>query len=300
MSIVTIGVILLALTTMTSLAKDDPLTQLQSHLPRHIHAWSATAEDDFYDADTLFAYINGGAELYRAYNMHRCLSRRYTASQQPAIIVDIFDMGSARDAFGIFTHDTDGEVIDIGQDGRLRAGWLSFWQNRFFVSIYMEEETKAATEAVKALARDIAAKMPAQGQRPALLSKLPSTGLDTTTIRFLHHPVVLNYHYYLADDNILKLTPQTDAVLANYRNGPDKARLLLIRYPSPELAQQGISLFKARYLPEADASGIAQLENGEWAAATATGAYVTVVLESNRKKLLSELLHQTQGSIETP
>jgi len=49
-------------------------------------------------------------------------------------------MGTSEDAFGVFTHDTDGDRIDIGQEARYRPGWLSFWQNRFYVSIYLEKE----------------------------------------------------------------------------------------------------------------------------------------------------------------
>jgi hypothetical protein len=55
--------------------------------------------------------------------------------------------------------------------------------------------------------------------------------LDSENIRYLHHPIVLNYHFYLAEENILNISPQTGAVLANYRRGREKAKLLLVKYP---------------------------------------------------------------------
>jgi len=64
-------------------------------------------------------------------------------------LIDIFDMGSSKDAFGVLTHDTDGDSIAADQDARYCHGWLSFWQQRYFVSIYMEEENPAAEQAVK-------------------------------------------------------------------------------------------------------------------------------------------------------
>ena len=145
--------------------------------------------------------------------MHSCFSRRYTIANGPAMILDIFDMESSQDAFGVFTHDTDGEVIDIGQDGRLRPGWLSFWKSRFFISIYAQDDTEAAQKAIIDLAGRVSAGIPEPGVKPTILSRLPSEGLQSHSIRYLHHPVLLNYHYYLADENILQISDQTGVAL---------------------------------------------------------------------------------------
>lgn len=195
-------------------------------------------EDRFYDEKTIFSYINGGAEVYKAYNMRQCLSRRYTKLEGPSIILDIFDMGSAEDAFGVFTHDTDGKAVDIGQDARFRPGWLSFWKHRYFVSIYAEEDTASAENAVDALGRKVSACIPQKGAKPDILLSLPADGLDVENIRYLHHPVILNYHFYLSDENILNLAAETKAVLANYRTGGQSARLLLISYPDEKKAKK--------------------------------------------------------------
>ena len=137
--------------------------------------------------------------------MQRCLSRRYAAPNRPVIILDIFDMGSSQDAFGVFTHDTDGEAIDVGQNARLRPGWLSFWKFRFFVSIYAEEETEATDMAVRELSKQVAVAIPKEGEKPEILSRLPGEGLQNGSIRYLHHPILLNYNYYLSDENILNI-----------------------------------------------------------------------------------------------
>jgi hypothetical protein len=105
----------------------NTLTKLQSELPLEIMGWKAVSEDRIFDRTTIYSYINGGAEVYKAYDMQSCLSRRYAITGGPDIILDIFDMGSPQNAFGVFTHDTDGKVIDVGQEGRLRPGWLNFW-----------------------------------------------------------------------------------------------------------------------------------------------------------------------------
>jgi hypothetical protein len=275
---------------MTRSSHADSLDHLRTRLPGQVKDWIAEPTDRIYDEKTIFHYINGAGEVYKAYNLHRCLSRRYRNPSGPVIILDIFDMGSSQDAYGVFTHDTDGKVIKIGQDARLRPGWLSFWKHRFFVSIYMEEESAAAEKAVLALGRQVAAGITLAGDRPRLLRQLPSRGLVSDHIRFLHHPIILNYHFYLSDQNILNLSPETDAVLASYRQSNKKARLLLVYYADPETAKKSLTGFLKHYLPDADQTGTARLENGKWASARLKGHLLAAVLEADSRPLTKELL----------
>ena len=284
---------------MTPTAAADSFTNLQARLPKQINNWTADPGDRTFDPTSIFSYINGGAEVYKAYNMRYCFSRRYSTPGGPAIILDIFDMGTSQDAYGVFTHDTDGEALGVGQDARFRPGWLSFWKHRFFVSVYMEEETPAAEKAVKELGRQVAALIPAKGTRPRLLLKLPAQGLDSENIRYLHHPIVLNYHFYLAEENILNISPQTDAVLANYRRGQEKAKLLLVKYPGSEIAARSLSNFLKHYLPDADKSGIALLENGKWAAAKLKERWLAVILEADSRKFAENLLKNVRSGFKT-
>lgn len=275
---------------MTSASRANTLEDLRGCLPGEINGWVKVPEDRIFDEKTIFSYINGGAEVYKAYNMRQCLSRRYTKADGPAIMLDIFDMGSAEDAFGVFTHDTDGKVIDIGQDARFRSGWLSFWKHRYFISIYAEEDTDSAANTVAALGRKVSACIRQKGTKPDILLKLPADGLDSESIRYLHHPTILNYHFYLSDENILNLTPETKAVLASYQTGKETARLLLISYPDIKRAKKSRDLFFKHYLSDADKSGMAVLEDGKWAAASLKNSLLIIVLEADSRQLAEKLL----------
>jgi hypothetical protein len=275
---------------MTSASHANTLEDLRGCLPGEKNGWVKVPEDRIFDEKTIFSYINGGAEVYKAYNMRQCLSRRYTKTDGPAIMLDIFDMGSAEDAFGVFTHDTDGKVIDIGQDARFRSGWLSFWKHRYFISIYAEEDTDSAANTVAALGRKVSACIRQKGTKPDILLKLPADGLDSESIRYLHHPTILNYHFYLSDENILNLTPETKAVLASYQTGKETARLLLISYPDIKRAKKSRDLFLKHYLSDADKSGMAVLEDGKWAAASLKNSLLIIVLEADSRQLAEKLL----------
>jgi hypothetical protein len=183
-------------------------------------------------------------------------------------------------------------VVDLGQDGRWRSGWLNFWKDRFFVSIYTEEETIAAQKAVKALGKQVDALVPSRGTRPKIILQLPPKGLNAESIRYLHHPVILNYHYYISDENLLHLSPQTDAVLVQYQQDDGLALILLVSYPDPEAATKAYSSFNRHYLSNADENGMVLLENRKWSASKIKGQLLVIVLESD-SRLLAESLMQT-------
>ena len=270
----------------------EQLDLLSATLPRQTGMWTAEPKDRMYDAETIFSYIDGAGEVYRAYNMRSCLSRRYTSPNGPAIVLDIFDMGTSEDAFGVFTHDRDGRPVEVGQGGLYRPGWLSFWKGRFFVSIYAEEETEAAKETMSKLSRGVAALIRDQGPEPDILLKLPQQGLQSRSIRYLHHHTLLNYHFYLADENILNLGQQTDAVLAVYNRSGKRARLLLVLYPSKEKAAEAHKSLIHNYLPEAKSTKAVLLEDGKWSAAGLNNRFLTVVLEADTRPLAENLLRE--------
>jgi hypothetical protein len=270
----------------------EPLEVLHGVLPGQIMGWTAEPEDRYFDKETIFDYINGAGEVYRAYNLQRCLSRRYTTPKGPPIVLDIFYMGSSEDAFGVFTHDQDGEVLDVGQGALYRYGWLSFWKDRFFVSIYAEEETAAAEEAVRGLGKLVASLITTQGPKPRILLRLPPEGLQPNSIRYLHHYIILNYHFYLSDENILDLGPHTDAVLAGYQRGKKHARILLVIYPDEKKTAEALASFLRHYLPEAKSRDPVLLENGKWSTAAQKRKLLAVVLEADTRQFAKDILNE--------
>lgn len=287
-----IAVLILAALAFLMVEKShaDPLRDLQQNLPNRILAWTVEEKDRLYDRVTIFDYINGAGEVYLSYNMEKCLSRQFTIKNGPTIVLDIFDMGSSEEAFGIFTHDQDGDPLPLGQGALYRPGWLSFWKDRFFVSIYAEEETVDAENAVRELGKTVASRIKSLGQRPGILLRLPKEGLRPKSIRYFHDHDLLNFHFYLSDENILNLGSETKAVLAEYRRGKEDAWLLLVTYPNREKGEKALASVRELYLPGSDPGGMARLENGKWSALSLKGNLLAFVLESDNPGLVENLL----------
>ena len=215
----------------------DELDLVATALPSEIAGWRALGGDQVYDTETIFQYIDGHAEVYLAYGMKRCLARRYSGpSGEPDIVLDLFELASAADAYGVFTHNRDGDEVDVGQGALLRTGWLSFWKGRWFGSVYSEGESGPAYDAVIAVARGAADAIAEEGEVPALVSELPVEGLDVRSVRFLHTQEILNGVVYLGFENVLRFGPEIDAVLGRYEREDGNAWLLLVNYPDVETA----------------------------------------------------------------
>jgi hypothetical protein len=122
------------------------------------------------------------------------------------------------------------------------------------------------------------------------MATLPAAGLVPDTVRYLHHPVILNYHYYVSDENILQINPRTEAVLADYERSGGRALLLLAAYPDASTAQQALTRFFGHFLPDAAEDGFALMENKKWSTATRRDNMLAVVLESDSRQLAADLL----------
>ena len=270
---------------------------LAAFVPAEIQGW-AVEEDQSFNPETIFNYIDGAGEVYRSYNFRRLFARRMTRAGRPALIVDLFDMGSAADAFGVFSHDVEGEEARIGQGSTYQGGLLSFWKDRYFVSVYAEEETEETRTAVYGLAGKVAAAIPGVGAMPELVAALPGESLDPRSVRYFHNHLVLNIHYFVSQDNILRLDQKTEAVMGLYGEKGSLGRLLIARYPDADLAREALSSFYRAYLPEGKETRAVRTENRKWTAARLLWDRVAIVFDAPTETEAGILLARTGPSQE--
>jgi hypothetical protein len=265
-------------------------------LPEKVGEWRATSEMESYDTETIYGYIDGHAEVYMAYGFQRCLSRRYRGpSGEAEIVVDVFEMASSDDAFGVFTHDLDGEPATIGHDGLYRYGWLSFWKGHWFVSVYAADETDASRSGVFELGRAVAGRIEDEADRPALVRRLPDDGLDRRSVRFLRSEQILRTHLYLGEDPIFGLGPDTAAVLARFKRDGWSAHAAVVEFPAEDGAVASMSMFADRFLGGSRAGEPVEDRAGRWYGARRDGRRLAAVIAAGSEELAAALLGELTG-----
>ncbi len=258
-------------------------TPIHNFLPKNIPGWKTSEAAKLYSDEEIFDYMNGAGEIYRAYNFKDLLVQRYINKQQQEILVEVFDMQSSEDAFGVFTHTQGGrKEVNIGQGSEYQRGLLCFWKERYFICIRVENETPYLKKTVLDIGKKISKSIKGKGNKPALLQFLSEYKYDERTLRYFHKYEILNIHFYVADENILFLDESTNGILVYHKN--EKSRLLLLQYPSEEKATIAYQNFIKHYLPEAGSVGFLQTENGKWTISEKVKNYIFIVFDAIDKK----------------
>jgi hypothetical protein len=256
---------------------------------------SATA----YDEKTIFRYMDGAAEVYLSFDFRSLLVARYPGPDGDTLTVELYDMGSSTEAFGIFSRNRSGEDRGIGQGSEYRSGYLLFWKDRVLGTVWTSVETERSREGVLDLGRAIAKRIPKEGPLPDILGLLPTANRDPRSVRYFHKHTDLNEHYFLSDDNILGLGTDTEAALASYAFPPAEPLLLVVRYPDEARAASAEARLRETFLLGAGPSGVARLEDGSCAGAGRTGRRLLLVLDApdteTAERFLADARALTQG-----
>ncbi len=249
--------------------------------------WKKAGSPAVYTAENLSNYIDGGAELYISYNFQNALSLKYVSNANEEITLDIFDMGSSPDAFGVFAHTR--ETIDsrVGQGCEYAAGLLTFWKDRYYVSILAYPETPEKKETVFKLGRAIAGLIKTEGAPPPIISLLPRENLIAESVHYFHHSIWLNSFYFVANENILNIGNDTPAALGKYRHPAGIFFLLLVQYPDEKRAAAGQEQFLRKFLA---GSQVQQQKDGRWAGCQLQGSLFSAVLHAPDVQAVQVLL----------
>ncbi|MFW6107350.1 MAG: DUF6599 family protein [bacterium] len=263
--------------------------------PSEVDGWHTEGAMQTYGRDTVFEYMDGAGELYLAYDFRRVRVQRYRKPDAPSIVAEAYEMSTSQDAYGVFTHDPEGEDVGVGQGNAYAVGLLRLWKGRYFFRILAERDTPQAKAAVVALARSLAEGLP-RGPRPALLDRLPSEDLDASSVRYFHTQVSLNSLYYLGDANFLHLSPRTEAALAVYRPDGEKMTLLVVRYPSSQQAKEAYRDFDRVYVeddvPAEWPLRIEAVEDGRRVGALVKGDFLALVFDAPSRQACERLLRE--------
>jgi hypothetical protein len=272
-----------------------------SLFPDGVAGWRV-AERSTYDRSNLFDFIDGGAEVYLAYDFRRAWVQMYRSEGEPEIGAETYDMGSPEEAYGVLSIDLTGEKVEVGSPARYGAGLLRFCKGRWFVRVLAERETPETQEAVLALGAQIAKGIPEESRLPDLLSVLPAEGLVPDSTTYFHTQVTLGQIYYLSHENLLSLGPDTDAVIADYRAGSEEAKLLVVQYPTVERRTAAHASFLEAYLGASAGEKkrvVQRTEDGRFVGVDAAAQHVLLVLDAPdadaARELLDEAIEKISG-----
>lgn len=126
-----------------------------------------------YTPDTLFEYINGGADLFLNYDFVRLYSLRYTGKNGGEITADIYIHADPENGFGIYAQERpeEGGFLTMGTEGYYEEGTLNFFKGPFYVKLSSFDLNDRDEKIMQQLALKISGNIDHEGGYPGLFSK---------------------------------------------------------------------------------------------------------------------------------
>jgi hypothetical protein len=253
-------------------------------LPEKIGNYRVTDSMD-YIGEALFDYINGGAELYLSYGLRGMTGCKYNGGGLSQITVEVYEMSSSENAFGVYTQSRDKEEYEYGQGSQRFKDFILFWKDRYYVLITSQKTTEESEKTMHLIASTIDKSIETEGATPEIIKALPKKNLVPAGFLYFHHYVWLNAYIFIADYNLLNITDKTDFVLAKYGN-TDEGRCYLLAGDYPDIAEteKAFQQLKEKFAPEKEGTKpIVEQENGTWFSAWTTGNRLYAIFDAKSK-----------------
>jgi hypothetical protein len=150
--------------------------------------WAQDGNFQEYIPESLFEYIDGAAESYLSYDFrHLTVGQFKRSGASAALTVEVYDMDSPRNAFGIYSAERypESRFLPIGVQGYIEEGTLCFLAGRFYIKLMCYDCGQGAEEALLGMAGLIADRVSDRGGFPSVLSAFPRQNLVANSEKFI-------------------------------------------------------------------------------------------------------------------
>jgi hypothetical protein len=189
--------------------------------------WAKDGAPQEYEGEDLYAYIDGGAEIYQEYGFRRVIVQDYKDAKGKSVSLEIFEMTTAASAFGMFTfkRSGNGRTVLLGSGAELEAYYLNFWKGRFLVTLTGFDESPETIEGLMRVGGVVDSNIRETGAAPCLVRALPERGLRPESVKYLKGLLGLNNVYPFYSARGLSFA---EAVTGVYGNG--RTTLIVLDY----------------------------------------------------------------------
>ena len=208
------------------------------------------SENHHYLPENLYNYINGAADLFVSYGFIKLVGAEYVSGpgKQENLVVDIYDMGSKLNAFGIFQSKRDpaSKSLKIGAGAFGGKRYVFFYKDRFYVEIQSYLPNGKDGDIAVMMAQKVAGEIPGNCIPPFELNYLPDASR------------VAGSEVYITG-GILGHAFLDKGLVSDYTIGDGVVKAFVAFFPSREHAVEALDQYK-RYINAAGETW--QLLNG--------------------------------------
>jgi hypothetical protein len=242
-----IGAVLLFVSASTAQVLEVRTTPLiATALQRQFGPWRLIEPIHAFRSSEYEVYDPRRGAIAREYGLREVAVAEYTDGRMRTVRVELFRMINYVSAYGFYSFERQRgvRVGGIGTEAEAGEGAIAFWKGEYYGRVMILRRKATVPDLslgeLSDLARAVAERVSAGPHEvPSLIRHLPEEGRLPGSERFIAGPRALAAFpgYENPDDLFLLESDAVEAAIAEYRINRAAAKLLLVEYHTPQLAQ---------------------------------------------------------------
>lgn len=279
-------------------ARPAPPVVPHSILPKQFGGWQLSAPAQTSEDPALADPVN--AALLKEYGFTDFSSATFTRDDGHKLAIKTARFADASGAYGAFTYYKMPLMLTekIGDQGASLNERVLFYRGNILVDAVFEKLSAMSAAELRELAADLPPPAGNTGNLPGLPSYLPKPGYVKNTAKYVLGPVGLEKSGAPLPARIVDFNAGAEVVLGTYQTSGGEATLMLISYPTPQIAAEHLRRIDAAHQSNAQQTPGSPtiLEVGSPIFDKRTGPIVVIAagpLSTNEaKSLLSEVNYE--------
>ncbi len=160
-------------------------SRLSNLIPK-VQGWNISGTLQTFTPDNLYEYIDGGAEIYLAYDFQELLVAEFKNQSGGSLVLEIYDMGNEKNCFGIYSveRSPESDYLNLKNHGYIDRESLNFIISSFYIKINCYDCGTHTGNYLLAFAKEIVNRVKDKGELPAVLNYFPEKGFLKNSEKF--------------------------------------------------------------------------------------------------------------------
>lgn len=289
----------------TVLAANPPQTQSPAILPQAFAGWemSGTAKTS---TDPAVA-DSTSARVLEEYRFSDLAMATYTRDDGRTLKIRAARFADASGAFGAYTFYLQPNMTkeQIGDQGASLGNRVLFYRGHVLIDAQFSQESAMSGAELRELAGTLPKPSGNSGNLPSFIQFLPQRDYIANTQKYVMGPVALQAIASPIPADEVDFATSAEVSLAHYQTSSGEATLMLISYPTPQIAADRLrKIDAAHHLAQQASTGISTIEGWGTFFDKRTGPIVAIaaggISDSDAKSLLGRVNYEASVTWNTP
>ena len=238
------------------------------------------------------------AAVLQEYRFSDFSSATYAREDGRTLKIHAARFADASGAFGAYTFYLQPEMIkeDVGEQGASLGERVLFYRGDVLVDASLSQQSAMSVAQLRELAGMLPQPRGAAANLPAFIEFLPHKDYIRHTQKYVMGPIALHAVAAPVAEDVVDFGASSEATLAKYDTPSGESTLMLISYPTPQMAADHLRRIEARHQESAPKTGVTAIEDGGTFFFKRTGPIIAIVTktasESDAKSLLGRVNYE--------